>query len=239
MNLLGVIAGSVVPGARRARGRRRWGRPRRRRAPRASLSPLHSVAARAVGRGSPCRRSSESRTRPPRRSAPSEQEEVEGAQAHISSSAAENGAERRLEQRPLEVGERDVPIDGQPLDLMELRGVRRVGVGPVDAPGDHDVQRRRVQFHGALPSAGRARCASCRAGPFVVLSDVEGVRARPRGVRGAVVERVEVVVHALDLRPLHDGEAEAEKDVFEFAAGGGERRAGEPKTPLAAALRAA
>ena len=50
-----------------------------------------------------------------------------------------------------------------------------------------------------------------------LLGDVEGVGARPRGVRGAVVERVEVVVHGLDLGPLHDGEAEAEEDVFELA----------------------
>ena len=34
---------------------------------------------------------------------------------------------------PLQVGERDVLVDGQPLDLVELRRVGGVGVGPVDA----------------------------------------------------------------------------------------------------------
>ncbi len=42
-------------------------------------------------------------------------------------------------------------------------------------------------------------------------------------MRRAVVERVEVVVDGLHLRPLHDGEAEAEKDVFELTAGLGEQ----------------
>ena len=40
-------------------------------------------------------------------------------------------------------------IDGQTLYLMELRRMRRIGVGPVDAAGDHDVQRRRVRLHRA------------------------------------------------------------------------------------------
>ena len=52
--------------------------------------------------------------------------------------------------------------------------------------------------------------------------DVEGVGARPRGVRRAVVERVEVVVDGLDLGTFHDREAEAEEDVFELALRGGE-----------------
>ena len=47
-------------------------------------------------------------------------------------------------------------------------------------------------------------------------------RARARGVRGAVVERVEVVVDGLDLGPLDDREAEAEEDVLELAARGRE-----------------
>jgi hypothetical protein len=47
--------------------------------------------------------------------------------------------------------------------------------------------------------------------------DVEGVGARSRGVRGAVVERVEVVVDGLDLGTLHHGEAQPEEHVFELA----------------------
>jgi hypothetical protein len=53
--------------------------------------------------------------------------------------------------------------------------------------------------------------------------DVEGIRARPRRVRRAVVERVEVVVNRLHLRPLHHGEAEAQEDVFQLAHRGGEQ----------------
>ena len=69
------------------------------------------------------------------------------AQAHVAL-VAEDGA-RELQQRPLEVGERDVLVDGEPLDLVELGRVRGVGVGPVDAPGIDHVQRRRVRFHRA------------------------------------------------------------------------------------------
>ncbi len=148
-----------------------------------------------------------------------EGEEVR-AQTHVALVAEDRA--RELQQRALEVGERDVLVDGETLDLVELGRVRGVGVGPVDAPGDHHVQRRRVRFHRAhLHRRGvRAQHQLVLRWKLAgaLLHDVEGVGARPRRVRGAVVERVEVVVHGLDLGPLHDREAEAEEDVFELAA---------------------
>ena len=44
-------------------------------------------------------------------------------------------ARANAEQRALEVGERDVLVDREALDLVELRRVRRVVVAPVDAAG--------------------------------------------------------------------------------------------------------
>ena len=120
------------------------------------------------------------------------------------------------EQRALEVGERDVLVDREPLDLVELRRVRRVVVAAVDAAGDDDVDRRRLQLH-------RARLHRARVRPQDdVVPDVEGVGAVARGVRDRVVERVEVVVDEVDLGALGDREAEAEEDVLDLAAGRGE-----------------
>ena len=66
---------------------------------------------------------------------------------------------------------------------------------------------------------------------------VKRVAARPRGVRRAVVERVEVVVHGLDLGTLDHGEAQAEEDVFQLARG--LREDVQASRPAAAGCRAA
>ncbi len=116
---------------------------------------------------------------------------------------------------------------------MELRRVRGVGVGAVYAAGDHHVQRRRVCLHRAhlhrrgvraqdelLGRQRRGRLPGRRLGRLEQVGTryVEGVSARPRGVRRAVIERVEVVADRLDLRPLHHRETEPEEDVFQLAA---------------------
>ena len=59
-----------------------------------------------------------------------EREEVR-AQAHLALVAEDRAGEGQ--QRALEVGERDVLVDRQALDLVELRRVRRVAVAAVDA----------------------------------------------------------------------------------------------------------
>ena len=96
-----------------------------------------------------------------------EREEVR-AQADLAV-VAEDGAGER-EQRALEVAERDVLVDREALDLVELRRVRRVVVAPVGAAGDDDVQRRRLQLHRAhlhrrgvrAQDARRRSCRRCR-----------------------------------------------------------------------------
>ena len=75
-----------------------------------------------------------------------EREEVR-AQADLALVAEDRAGERQ--QRALQVGERDVLVDREALDLVELRRVRRVAVAAVDAAGDDDVERRRVLLHRA------------------------------------------------------------------------------------------
>ena len=137
-----------------------------------------------------------------------EREEVR-AQADLAVVAEDRARERQ--QRALEVGERDVLVDREALDLVELRRVRGVVVAPVGAAGDDDVERRRLQLHRPhLHRRGvraqdhvRRPCRRCRT-------------AAAPGACG-VVERVEVVVDGLDLGALGDAEAEAEEDVLDLA----------------------
>ena len=130
------------------------------------------------------------------------------AQADVALVAEDRAGER--EQRALEVGERDVLVDGEALDLVELRRVGGVVVAPVAGARDHDVERRRV-LH-------RAHLHRRRVGAQDdVVVDVERVRPLPRGVRDVVVEPVEVVGDRLDLGPLDDAEAEPDEDVLELA----------------------
>ena len=161
------------------------------------------------------------------------------AQPHIAL-LAEHGA-REHQQRPLQVGQRDVVVDGEALDLVKLRRVGGVRVRPEHATRNHHVQRRRVRLH--HPHLHRRGVRP----EHDVLRDIERVRARARGMRGAVVEGVEVVVNRLDLGPLHDREAETEEYVFKLAASGAQhvqppdrlrRRAGQRDIhPVALELR--
>ncbi len=67
------------------------------------------------------------------------------AQTHVTG-LAEYGS-RELKKRPLEVGERDVLVHGESLDLVKLRRMGGVGVRPVHAPWDDDVEGRRMLLH--------------------------------------------------------------------------------------------
>jgi hypothetical protein len=108
-------------------------------------------------------------------------------------------------------------VDRQAFDLVKLRRVRGVVVGPVDAARGNDVKRRRLGDHRAHLDRRRVHTQDR------VVVDVEGVAACARGVRQVRVERVEVVFGQLDLRSLGDLEAEAEEDVLDVAAGLGDQ----------------
>jgi hypothetical protein len=82
------------------------------------------------------------------------------AQAHVAVVAEDRAGERQ--QRALEVGERDVLVDGEALDLVELRRVRGVVVAPVGAAGTTDVQRRRSELQSSAPASARVRAQDRR-----------------------------------------------------------------------------
>ena len=116
------------------------------------------------------------------------------------------------EQHALKVGQRDVLVDRQALELVEhghVRGIRRVGA--VDAARHDDVDRRRLRLH--RPHLHRR---GVRAQEYA-LGQVERVPGRPGGVLGRMVQRGEVVVLVLDLRALEHREAEADEDVLHAA----------------------
>ncbi len=136
--------------------------------------------------------------------------EVVRAEAHLPLLAEERAHE--VEQRPLQVGERDAAVDGEPLDLMEDRDVRRVGgVTAVDAPERDHVHGRLLRLHDADL---RRRGLGPEQRLFV---EVERRERRPRRMPRREVERREVVVGGLDLAAVDDLVAEPEEDVLDLA----------------------
>ncbi len=94
--------------------------------------------------------------------------EVIGLQTDLALGSEDRAGERL--EGALEVRERDIGVDREPLDLVELGRVRRVGVRPVDAARDDDVDRRRLGLH-------RADLHRARVSPENrVLVDVEADR---------------------------------------------------------------
>ena len=81
-----------------------------------------------------------------------------------------------VDQRRLEVDERDPLVHREPFDLGERRRVRRVErVVAVDHPGDHDPHRRR---------RGSAACGSAPATCGCAAAGGPPARPRPAGRRG-------------------------------------------------------
>ena len=118
-----------------------------------------------------------------------------------------------MEQRPLEVGERDAAVDGEPLDLVEDRAVRRVGgVPPVRAAEGDDVDGRPLRLHD--PDLRRRGLRP----QYRLRVEVERGERRASRMPWREVQRREVVVGRLDLATVHDPVAEPEEDVLDLAA---------------------
>jgi hypothetical protein len=101
--------------------------------------------------------------------------------------------------------------DGEPLDLVEHRGVRRVElVGAEHLAGAHDVQRQVTLEHRPDLNRGSVR-AQDQTGIGGV--DEESVLHLTSRMVGAQVERVEVEPLGLDLGPLGDLPAHRDEDV--------------------------
>ena len=139
--------------------------------------------------------------------------EREEARAHAHLALRPEQLAEELQHRAAQVGERDPAVDGEALDLLERRRVRRVRrVAPVDATRRDHVDRRLPRQH-RLDLVGRGLRAQDR-----VVVEVEGVELRPRRVAVVGVERVEVLPDGDDLGAVPDLVAHAEEDVLDLAA---------------------
>ena len=131
----------------------------------------------------------------------------------------EVGAEERLGERldgAGEVGQADVAVDDEALDLVEHRHVGGVGrVAAEHATGGDDVDRRRPGEHRADLHRRRVGAQHGRAGRRAGVVDEQGVEVAARRVPLAHVEGLEVVPVGLHLGALGDLEAEADEDVLE------------------------
>ena len=101
----------------------------------------------------------------------------------------------------------------------------RVGdVSAIDLAGRQDVDGRLLLLHDAHLHGARVRAQQHVAlaldvGPLArKVAHVEGVLQTAGGMVGRLVERGEVVVVQLDLRPLGDAIAQAEKDLDDLGA---------------------
>src|SRR5438094_7771324 len=139
-----------------------------------------------------------------------EREEVR-REAHLLILAEEGSAE--MEQRPLQVAERDSLGDGEAFDLVEDREVLRLDrVAPIDAAERDHVDGRLARLHHADL---RRRRLGAQNG---VAVQVERVQRRAGDVARRHVERIEEVVGVLDLVAVDDLVAEADEDVLDLPA---------------------
>ena len=151
------------------------------------------------------------------------------AEAHRPLLAEERA--HHVEERPLQIREREVAVDGEALELVEDREARRRDlVAAVDAAERDHVDRRRLRLHDV--DLGRRRFRPEQADGI----DEERVARRARRVRRAERELVEVVVDGLDLAVVDHLVAQAEKGVLDDPACQ-RRRVQRPEMPLLAGKR--
>ena len=128
-------------------------------------------------------------------------------------------------ERPFEIGKGNIGVHGQPLNLMEHRGVAGVGVvAAIDPARGQDVEWRAVFSQGADLHRRGVRAQDG------LRIHVKRVHVVARGVRRRDVQRVEVVVGGLDFRAGLNRVAQAEKNILDFSlhAGNGMNRAQPP-----------
>src|SRR5574340_617927 len=134
--------------------------------------------------------------------------EERGAETHAQIIALKEALQEIL-HHALEVGEADLFIDPQALDLVEHRRMSGIGIDAVDAPGRDDLQRRLVRLHVAhLHRRGVGT-------QHMLRIDVEGVVHRARRMVFRDVQRGEVVEVVLDLRAGRDGKTQRVEQLLD------------------------
>ena len=146
-------------------------------------------------------------------------------------------AVREVDQRRLEIDERDPLVHREPFDLAEDRRVRRVeGVVPVHDAGDDHAIRAAASSSMVRICTGEVwvRRSSRPAGsPSRGCIDIERVVHVHRRMVGRKVEREEVVPLGLDLGADRDGEPERAEDLDDLVDDAGDGMLG--ADPAAAA----
>ena len=148
--------------------------------------------------------------------------EVAGAEAHRQVGDAEEGAQE-VDQAALQVAQRDVAVDHQPLALVEHRRVRGVVVGAVGAAGRDDADRQVAASAWCGPAPARCGCAARGGGSLPLRGQIERVVVGARRMVRGDVERAEIVPVALDVRAFGDGEAHGAEDRGHLLHGAADR----------------
>ncbi len=120
-------------------------------------------------------------------------------------------------QGAFEIGQGDVLVHHQTLDLVEHGRVGGVGVAPVGFARHDDVDGRPLLLHGAHLHR-RGVCAQ-----HDLVADEERVVKRPGRMIGGRVEGFEVVVLGLYLRAFDHVVTHADEDVLDLALGLGDQ----------------
>ena len=145
--------------------------------------------------------------------------EVGGTQARLALLA--EYVARELVQHALQIAQRDVPVDDKAFHLVEHGRVRRVVVRAEHPARAEHLDGRFLLLH--QPDLPRARLRAQQE----IVRDIEGILHVAGGVIGGRIERREVVVVVLDLRPFKDLKPHAREHIDEhiFDARDGVQRA--------------
>ena len=129
---------------------------------------------------------------------------------------------QEVDQRALQMAERQVAIEDQALALVEHRRVRRVVVGAVGAADDDDADRRRLRQHGA-DLHRRGLRAQHRRRRVARARQVERVVVGARGMVRRDVERAEIHPVGFDVGTIGDRAAHGAEDRGDLLHGAADR----------------
>ncbi len=134
-----------------------------------------------------------------------DERKVARPEAHLEIALEERAHE--LGERAFQVGEADVFVDKQALDLVEHRRVRLIRIAAIDLAGRDQADRRRLALHGA-DLHGRGMRAQQAA-----VAEVERVVHRARRMVRREIQRFEIVIVVFDLGTFGDIVAEPREDL--------------------------
>ena len=133
--------------------------------------------------------------------------EVGGTQARLALLA--EYVARELVQHALQIAQRDVPVDDKAFHLVEHGRVRRIVVRAEHPARAEHLDGRSLLLH--QPDLPRTRLRAQQE----IFRDIEGILHVAGGMIGGRIERREIVVVVLDLRPFKDLETHAREHVDE------------------------